>query len=210
MVKHTKRMALFAALILGVFFITGAGVAPAEQPLGSHSWAESINKPGLPNLFRVDGCLYRGAQPESTGFKELEAMGIKTVIDLRWSHSEEAFMAQTKMSYVRIPLNAWKTSEKDIAQFLRVVMDPEKTPVFIHCLKGADRTGVMCAAYRTVVCGWTKEEAIREMKNGGFHFHNIWWNLIKVIEGLDVEAMRAKVGIKEIPDTRTCAPCASS
>ena len=56
----------------------------------------------------------------------------------------------------------------------------------------ADRTGTVCAVYRVAVDGWTKEEAIREMREGGFGFHEVWKNLPRWIEGLDVEGRSAR------------------
>ncbi len=47
----------------------------------------------------------------------------------------------------------------------------------VHCQRGADRAGTMCVLYCVAVQGWTKEEAIREMTEGGFGFYEIWKNL---------------------------------
>ena len=44
----------------------------------------------------------------------------------------------------------------------------------MHCQQGADRTGTMMAFYRIAVQGWPKDDAIAEMKNGGYGFHSIW------------------------------------
>ena len=44
-------------------------------------------------------------------------------------------------------------------------------PFFVHCQHGSDRTGVCIAAYRIVVQGWTKQDAIREMTGGNYGFH---------------------------------------
>jgi len=38
----------------------------------------------------------------------------------------------------------------------------EERPVFLHCLHGADRTGAMCAIYRTTMEDWSNKEAIKE------------------------------------------------
>ena len=73
--------------------------------------------------------------------------------------------------------------------------DPGRLPVFVHCRQGADRTGMMCAMYRIVVCGWTKPEAIDEMKNGGFDFNPVWDNLVSFIEKADVEKLEREAGI---------------
>ena len=78
-------------------------------------------------------------------------------------------------------------------QFLRTTTDPKLMPVLVHCEHGSDRTGVCMAAYRVVVQGWTKEDAIREMTEGDYGYHGIWENLIDYVQKMDVDAMRRKI-----------------
>jgi protein tyrosine/serine phosphatase len=92
-------------------------------------------------------------------------------------------------------MKAWHPEEKEVVRFLRIVNDPKKTPVLVHCMHGADRTGVMCATYRLAVQGWTKEDAIEEMTNGGYGFHSVWSNLIKWVKNLDINELREKAGL---------------
>ena len=63
-------------------------------------------------------------------------------------------------------------------------------PTFKH---GSDRTGTACAAYRVVVQGWSKEQAIDEMLHGDYGFHTIWDDLVGLIESLDVEGLRKEL-----------------
>jgi hypothetical protein len=53
----------------------------------------------------------------------------------------------------------------------------------------------MTALYRVAIQGWTKEEAIQEMTEGGFGFHRIWANLPNWIEELDIESIKKDGGI---------------
>ena len=165
-----------------------AGVRPA-------TWAQPIEKPGLPNLHKVSDGLYRGAQPTAEGVRELKKLGVKTIINLRSTKSDGDLLGDTGLACETIPMTAWHAESEDAIKFLKIVTDKTKTPVFVHCLHGADRTGTMCAVYRVVVQGWSKEEAIREMKEGGFRFHPIYSNLPKFIETLDVEALRKQAGL---------------
>jgi len=71
--------------------------------------------------------------------------------------------------------------------------DERRVPVFVHCEHGADRTGIACAAYRIVVQGWSKQQAIDEMVNGGYGFHRVWGNLIDFIRDLDVEYLKRQL-----------------
>ena len=77
------------------------------------------------------------------------------------------------MSVVEIPLHALLDSDPptddDLKAFFDVVLDPARRPVFVHCARGKDRTGTMCAVYRMEVHGWTAERAFEEMRSLGFH-----------------------------------------
>jgi hypothetical protein len=40
------------------------------------------------------------------------------------------------------------------------------------------------------LCGWTKDEALKEMTEGGFGFHPVWENLKTYLDKLDVDALK--------------------
>ena len=184
---------LLRAHELRVLMATNAGTQTARNP----KWAKKMTLAGVGNFHKVSDVLYRGAQPSEKGMKELEKMGIKTVVNLRSFHSDRDEMQGTKVGYEHITMKAWHAEEEELVRFLKIVSDKERQPVFVHCQYGADRTGTMCAAYRIAVQGWTKEEAIAEMTKGGFGFHGIWENLVEYIRKLDVEQIRKEAGLAE-------------
>ena len=51
-----------------------------------------------------------------------------------------------------------------INTFLQMVRDPANQPVYVHCVGGRHRTGVMTAVYRMTQERWTAEQAFSEMK----------------------------------------------
>ncbi len=155
-----------------------------------------IEKPGLSNFHKVTDDLYRGAQPTAAGIAELKRMGIKTILNLRALHSDKDLIGNTQIGYEHISLQAWGIKEEDIIKFLKIVTDKEKTPVFVHCHRGADRTGFMVATYRVVVCRWSKEAAIDEMTHGGYEFNPLWQNLVNYVMKLDVKQIREKAGLE--------------
>jgi hypothetical protein len=68
----------------------------------------------------------------------------------------------------------------------------------VHCWAGAGRTGVAIAACRVVAQGWSREEAVREMRKGGYSHHG--WrfpNLARLIMEMDVEGSRRRAGIEQ-------------
>jgi protein tyrosine phosphatase (PTP) superfamily phosphohydrolase (DUF442 family) len=184
-------------------FIVGCNGQQANTALDTNSpvvsdsnWAVEINLPGVPNFHKVCDNLYRGVQPTKEGFKELEKMGIKTVVNLRAFHSDANELKGTNLKYEHIEMTTLHAAEKDVVKFLKIATDPNQTPVFVHCQRGADRTGTMCAAYRVVVQDWPKEKAIEEMTKGDFKFYSMWQNLVDFIRKLDVEKIRKQAGIK--------------
>lgn len=132
--------------------------------------------PGLddiPRFHRVAEGLYRGAQPGKDGFDVLKEKGIKTIINLRRrGDQEKAVVERLGMKYVHIPLNAWKkVSDEAIQTFLQVLRDPANYPVFVHCRRGSDRTGMMVGLYRIAFQGWSAGEAYQEARKMGMR----WW-----------------------------------
>lgn len=169
---------------------------PAERPAGRPaSWAQRLERPGLPNLHRVTPVYYRGAQPTAEGMAELHRLGVRTVVNLRAVHSDRDEIGALPLAYEHISAKAWHGEDEDVIRFLKIVTDPARQPVFVHCQHGADRTGTMTAMYRIVVQGWSKHEAIREMTQGDFGFHSIWKNLIEYVEQVDVEKIRKAAGL---------------
>jgi protein tyrosine/serine phosphatase len=116
--------------------------------------------------------LYRGGQPTPAGFRFLKWRGIKTVINLREEHDQRELVEKLGMKYVHIPLNAWDpVSDDAIRTFFRAVNDPANQPVFVHCQRGTDRTGVMVGFYRIAFEGWDGPRAYKEARAIGMR----WW-----------------------------------
>ena len=127
----------------------------------------------------------------------MEKLGVKTVVNLRFLHSDRDEIKDTGLAYEHINMTTLNTEDKDVIRFLRIVNDSSRTPVFVHCEYGADRTGTMCAIYRIAVQGWSKDKAIEEMTEGGFGFHSIWQNLTNNIRNMDVEEIKNRASMSK-------------
>lgn len=186
-----KRTLLIAS-ILALANLTGAVESTTNRPA---SWAQPVKLDGVPNLFKVSDTLYRSAQPTAEGMKKLKGMGIATVVNLRSFHTDRDEIGDTTLMREQIDMTAWHPERKEAVLFLQIVTNPKNRPVLVHCQHGADRTGTMCALYRVAVQGWTKEDAIREMTEGGFNFHAVFENLPEWIRDLDIESLKKDAGI---------------
>jgi len=137
---------------------------------------------GLPNFGRVTDTLFRGGQPTSAGFNTLRDMGVGLVINFR---DERAEMAMEKreveslgIKYVGIPWSGHdEPSNAQVVEFLDLIRANRNTKIFVHCKRGADRTGVMVAAYRIAVEHEPVSQAISEMYQ--FHYAGFWLPQLK-------------------------------
>jgi protein tyrosine phosphatase (PTP) superfamily phosphohydrolase (DUF442 family) len=196
--KRSTAMAAVMLMMLTAAIYLTLDLTTSETVLvpRPESWAQPIEMEGVPSLYKVSDDLYRSGQPTAEGMANLEKMGIRTIVNLRLRNSDRDELEGTGLGYVHINMEAWDADTDEVVEFLRIVSDPGRVPVLVHCSYGADRTGAMCAVYRIVVQGWTKDEAIREMTQGGFGFHQIWNNLNIWIWMSDLDEMKAQAGIE--------------
>ena len=180
-----------AALLVAAGTLFGGLSACAARPRPD-TWARPIASSVLANWYRVDDGLYRSLQPDRKGFEEVRKAGIRTIIDLRAGHSDAPLVEGLGFELVEVPLRAWHFTDDQILSGLKAIQAGPK-PVLVHCQRGADRTGVVIAAYRVVVQGWSKDEAIAELKKGGFGFHWYYLNIPAFIRRMDVVKFRARL-----------------
>lgn len=174
----------FAALVL----ITSAALA--ERPA---KWAQAVPGTTVKNLHRVTPQLYRSAQPDAAGMRDLEKLGVRTVIDLRDLNDDKDEARGTKLRLHRVKMDTWHIEDEDIVRVLAMLRRKGDGPFLVHCHHGSDRTGVVCAMVRIVEQGWSREDAIRELKDGGFGFHKTWVNIPRYLAKVDVEKIRRAV-----------------
>ncbi|MDO9391286.1 MAG: dual specificity protein phosphatase family protein [bacterium] len=192
--NKTSKIVIPILLLTTVITLACSPVRPRPD-----NWAQPVSLAGVPNLFQVSENLYRSAQPDTLGMNNLKQLGIKTVVNLRSFHSDQDELGNTGLVREHIYMKAWHPEKEDVVRFLKIMADSARAPVLVHCQHGSDRTGTMCAIYRVAVQGWSKEEAIREMTQGGFGFHKMFSNLPKWIKALDIEQVRKEAGITFIP-----------
>lgn len=157
-----RRFKTPALLILAIQFFVATGLAQSLEP----------RYPELPNFHQVNQGLYRGAQPRPAGIERLAALGVKTILNLRAaderSRAEEREARAVGLRYYNIAMEGLdRPSDEQIQRALALINDEANQPVFVHCKRGADRTGTVIAIYRIAHDGWSGEEALREAKHYG-------------------------------------------
>lgn len=151
--------------VRGSLLLLAAALLQAQQPVPA-------NVKGLPNFHRVNDHVYRGGQPTADGLAVLRDMGIKTVLNLRPSGeqnlNEEKLLKGWGITYLNISMPAvGAPTRESVAEALAVLNTEKDWPVFVHCLRGADRTGTVVACYRIQADGWTNQRAKDEAEGFG-------------------------------------------
>jgi len=142
-------------------------------------------------LHQVDERVWRSEQPTAWEFRKLEKLGIHRVLTLREFHSDAGLAKGLETR--RVPMNAGSVDDGEVLSALKVIVKSDQ-PVLVHCWHGADRTGAVVAAYRMVVNGWPREQAIAEFMEPRFGHHaETFTNLRKYLERVDVERMRSEL-----------------
>ncbi|MDT7541252.1 MAG: tyrosine-protein phosphatase [Acidobacteriota bacterium] len=163
--NHLRRsIAALVAIFALSFAVVAKDKAQAQFP--------NIN---IKNFGQMDARFFRGAQPKPEDYKDLAALGIHTVIDLRDDPTtyEKSAVESLGMNYVNIAVeDKHAPQEAQIAEFLKLANDPATGKFFVHCAGGRHRTGIMGAVYRFNFYGWNYDQAYAEMKQ--YDFYTSW------------------------------------
>jgi protein tyrosine phosphatase (PTP) superfamily phosphohydrolase (DUF442 family) len=169
-----SRLRTFSLIALLTILCAGGITQEASdsaKPDPQHPFARRLTAKGVGNFAEVTPKLYRGAQPEAQGLESLRNMGINTIIDVRLTGAGKEGAAAKKlgMDFVALPWHCLFPKDDPFAKFLAYLREHPDKKVFVHCRYGDDRTGMMIAAYRMAVEGWSAEDARKEMNAFGFH-----------------------------------------
>lgn len=158
-------------------------------------WSQKVEWQGFDNIYKINEEVYRSEQPHADAMKTLDANEITSVLNLRRVRNDRGEAKGTDLVLYHVPINTWRMSYEDLVKAM-VVLQTSRKPIVVHCLHGSDRTGCVIAAYRMVHDGWTKEEALKELVEGGYGYHEKWFpNILELINSLDVEKLKKDIQI---------------
>jgi protein tyrosine/serine phosphatase len=158
---------------LALLLTTALSVAVSAAP------SDTQREIPIERFHQVDEHLYRGAQPTAEGFRKLRDLGVKVIVNLRMPADaartdEKRVVESLGMRYVHMPVEdgnfftrSRRIPESVIRDFFKLVQDTASGPVFVHCHRGADRTGALVAFYRIARQGWDNARALKEAKEIG-------------------------------------------
>jgi len=200
-----SRLLLCLPLCLGLDAFSYAAEHTSDAVPRPAQWAQSVD-PHY-NLYKMSPTLYRSALPDEQAMPLLGTLQIKTVVSFLQT-PDASWMKESTINQVQLPMETAHVGDAEILSALRAIQAGEaKGPVLIHCKHGLDRTGLVSAMYRLVVQGWSKQDAVAEMTQGGFgDFRRMKYG-IDYINNVDVEAMRTAMATGAC-STNPLAACA--
>lgn len=187
-----KRLALTLMLSANLTGCMTSAVWPDQQR--PENWGTAIE--GNANFYQISPFVYRSEQPHSDLLPLLKAHNIQVVINLRSRNADESILPAQDFQLVHIPIQTWAISKEDLLQVMRSIQHAQQNhqKVLIHCYHGSDRTGASIAMYRIIYEHWPVEDALNEMKHGGYGFHPIWSNIEKLFSPENIKWIRQQLG----------------
>lgn len=197
-VKVPRSLLSAAILPIVLSASTLFGLSPAHSSTSALQTLKStatIQITAIDNFSVVSPEVYRGGRPVTElAFQELQALGIKTVINLQggdignstfgwiagllepgeapsWIAYEKKEIEARGIKFVNVPINSLAAIDPaqgyGLGRAIALMMDAKNQPVYVHCEHGIDRTGLLIALYRVYVESWKSQDAYDEMVDMG-------------------------------------------
>ena len=153
-----------ALAVLAVFVVACSG----QKPRLLHPEDPSTD------FYAVSPGIYRGGRLDEGGMLRLQKLGVKTILNLENDGAaitlEAKWAKAGSILQVSSPLSGeWTPNDAQVDRILALLADPSKRPIYIHCMKGMDRTGMIVALHRVYNEGWTRDRAEQERDAIGFN-----------------------------------------
>lgn len=197
----------FPALLLTLLAVFALPQVQADDASTARpaQWAQPIA--AQYNMYQMSPTLYRSALPDSAAQPLLEKLHIATVINFL-PEADSSWLQTPGVTQVQLPYRTNHVDDADVLAALRAIQTAQaKGPVLMHCKHGSDRTGLMSAMYRVVVEDWSKEDALKEMTQGGFGESSHHKDGVSYMMKADIPQLRAALSRGEC-STSAFASCA--
>lgn len=158
-----------------------------EQSQRPQNWGALISD--THNFYQISQDVYRSEQPDSELIPLLKKYQIETVINLRARNEDAKVLQNQSLNLVHIPIQTWAINRQDLLQAMQAIQIAKNNnqKVLVHCYHGSDRTGATIAMYRIIFENWSIENAVKEMKQGGYGYHIIWKNIENLFTSENVQ-----------------------
>ena len=148
---------LFAGLVCAANF------AMAAEP------AQPVETTTLHNVFKLEGSLYSGNAPEGeAGFRELQKLGVKTIISVDGSQPNLELAHKFGMHYMHLPFGYDGVPQARGVELGKAAQTAAADgPIYVHCHHGKHRGPAAVAIVCRALDGWSAERADEFLKQAG-------------------------------------------
>lgn len=155
------------------------GAIAAAVVLGIVVYRDLIRYNVFPKRFAevVPGQIYRSGKLTPAALRSVvREHGIRTIVDFgAWPEGSRADRREARsaeaLGIERVRLTGLEGDSRGevngYVEALRIMNDPERQPVLVHCGAGTERTGCVVALYRVYEQGWSLEDAYGEADRMG-------------------------------------------
>lgn len=155
------------------------------------TWATRLDQNFI--FYQLSPTLYRSALPETDDLADLQQRGINTVVNF-YQQSDDAWLGDSAMRRVHIPLRGDRVTDTEVIAALRAIRAGEQNGgVLVHCKHGQNRTGLIIGMYRIIYDGWSRDEAMTEMIEGGFGTAERMEDAISYLNRVDVGKVKQAI-----------------
>lgn len=181
---------------------THAAVDPTTQ------LPEKVRTDHLPNCVRVHAKVFSGGQPDGeAGYRELQAIGIKTVISVDGAVPDVETAAKYGLRYVHLPHGYDGISAARAKELAKGVRDLEG-PIYLHCHHGKHRSPA-AASVACVTAGFMQSadaQEVLELAGTSLNYRGLYQS-VKIAVPVDASELdrlvvdfRAKVDVPPIAE----------
>ena len=156
-------------------------------------WAKELNH--AENFYQISADVFRSEQPNANLASQIKEHQIDVVINLRNRDLDSTQLKDQNLKLIHIPINTWSINREDLLQVMFEIQQAKafEQKMLIHCYHGSDRTGASIAMYRIIFEDWSTQNALDEMKYGGYGFHPIWINIEKIFTPENIKWIREQL-----------------
>jgi hypothetical protein len=134
----------------------------------------------LRHFSQVGQKVFFGSKPHNDAdFQFLRREGIHYILEVHFlpgfTGPEKKKAREYGIDFISVPMNASPVapSSKHVNEALRIMRTEKYQPVYLHCVLGRDRTGLLMGLYRVYFLGLPPDRGYQEMKASGFR--NTWF-----------------------------------
>ncbi len=182
-----KTLLLPVATCFLFVLLTACGQPPATEASAALANLTAVpSENGIVNFHTVHKFLFRSGALNANDMSTLAALQVKTILSLEDYHGDQAVAdaerdeaAAKGLDFEWQPLSpSGPPSLSDLDAALAVLSDPARQPVLVHCKHGADRTGLVIAAYRIRFDHWSVAKARTELRSMGHPASLYFWDKV--------------------------------